>query len=403
MLYLALPVMNEYGNLPALIYALNNQRHKEFKLFVCVNQYEAFWEDERHRTICEDNRKSLDYLHAVRDFEMHIIDRSSRGKGWPRKRGGVGYARKTVMDKIAETARPDDVIVSIDADTFYPENYLYEINRFFGVNQKIHGLSLPYYHPLPDDENLARQILRYELYMRYYALNMVRIKNPYRFTALGSAMAFPVWAYKKTGGLTPVAAGEDFYFLQKLVKTGPIAYTAQTVAYPSARLSDRVQFGTGPALIKGIKGDWSSYPFYHSSFFDEVAETYGKFKELYYGDRELPMEPFLKKQLGSNDLWGPLRKNFKDERKFRQACIQKADGLRILQYLRFRQSGAKTKDELVLALYLKEYHRDVLTASIKKVLDGLDFEKTPVEQLNALRNVMFRLEKRERENEKDIC
>ncbi len=80
------------------------------------------------------------------------------------------------------------------------------------------ALSVPYYHNLTGDEEKDRAILRYEIYMRYYAINLWRIGSPYNFTAVGSAMALPVWAYRAIGGITPHKSGEDFYFIQKLRK-----------------------------------------------------------------------------------------------------------------------------------------------------------------------------------------
>ena len=80
------------------------------------------------------------------------------------------------------------------------------------------GLAVPYYHKLIGDAT-DRLILRYEIYMRCYLINLLRIQNPYAFTALGSAMAVTVRAYRKAGGLTPVKSGEDFYFLQNLISS----------------------------------------------------------------------------------------------------------------------------------------------------------------------------------------
>ena len=182
-------------------------------------------------------------------------------------------------------------------------------------------------------------LLRYEIYMRYFLLNMLRIKNPYAYTALGSAMAFPVWAYKKLGGLTPVMSGEDFYFLQKLRKSGNLGIWTNTIAYPSARFSDRVNFGTGPALIKGETGDWDSYPIYYYQLFDKVKETFDLFPTLFKRDVTTPMDEFLKKQFGSNEIWKPLRDNYKDEKNFVKACVAKVDGLRILQFLKLSQQS----------------------------------------------------------------
>ncbi len=90
------------------------------------------------------------------------------------------------------------------------------------------------------------------------------------FTAIGSAMALPVKSYRAIGGMTPHKSGEDFYFLQKLRKFGKVLTWNKEKVYPEARYSDRVFFGTGPAMIKGRDGDWSSYPIYPFELFDEI-------------------------------------------------------------------------------------------------------------------------------------
>jgi len=395
-IHIALPVLNESENLRAFVDCLNKQQYRGFELVVCVNQYESCWELPDKKAVCYDNSKSIDFLRRIEDFPVRLINRSSRGKGWPEKKGGVGRARKIAMDIIAESASDNQLIVSMDADTFYPSDYLYCIVKLFDRSSKAYGVSLPYYHLLTKNNAVNRLVLRYELYMRYYALNMIRIRNPYRFTALGSAMAFPVWAYKKVGGLTPVLSGEDFYFLQKLVKTGSIAYTADTIAYPSARFSNRVNFGTGPALIKGAKGDWSSYPFYRPEFFDSVGETFALFSKLFYEDIATPMDEFLQKQFKTLAIWAPLRKNYKDRNNFIKACIGKVDGLRILQYLSQMQVYVQDRGEEILKSYFTTYHKINLSRKIQNILENLNFNTTSIDELNLLRKWMFGVERKYR-------
>jgi len=225
--------------------------------------------------------------------------------------------------------------------------------------------------------------------MRYYLLNMIRIRNPYAFTALGSAMAFPVWAYNKTGGLTPVPAGEDFYFLQKLTKLGKIVTYSSSIAYPSPRFSDRVVFGTGPALIKGNDGDWMSYPHYHFNLFDEVRETYKLFGQLYTKDIPSPMDQFLKEQTKSENIWEPFRKNYRDQNNFINACITKVDGLRILQFLRKQQKTIHLTDEKIIYYFLATYHKNEIDSNLLSELKELDYENSPIKLLNKLRDFLF--------------
>ncbi|MBC8319615.1 MAG: glycosyltransferase [Bacteroidetes bacterium] len=387
-IYIALSVLNESENIKKVLSCISLQSFRRFEVVVCVNQYDNWWNDPKKVNICYDNFKSIELLKRTQNLNIYVIDRCTPGSGWPEKKGGVGWARKTIMDYVVSKANKKDIIVSMDADTYYPADYLQSIVDFFNTNMGVMGLSIPYYHKLNDDIR-DRLILRYEIYMRYYLLNMMRINNPYSYTALGSAMAFPVWAYKKAGGLTPVAAGEDFYFLQKLVKLGSIGIWSSSVAYPSSRFSDRVLFGTGPALIKGQNGDWLSYPHYHFRLFDKVAETYNLFGELYSKDVKTPMDEFLKEQTSTDDIWGPLRKNYKDQKNFILACTNKVDGLRILQFLRKQQTNIKIRDEKIIFDYLNTYCKNEIDDKLLSELRGFDYSSSSIILLNDLRDFLF--------------
>lgn len=397
-LHIALPVLNESSQLPGFLQSLAGQQFCDFELVVCVNQYDDWWHDPAKRKICEDNKRSLSLLQQLQNFPVKVIDRSSPGRGWAARKGGVGHARKTIMDTIATDADDRDIIVSMDADTNYPEDYLSVVAACFRKNPRYHGLALPYFHKLTGNEEHDRLLLRYEIYMRYYALNMIRINNPFRFSALGSAMAFPVWAYRKVGGLTPVQSGEDFYFLQKLVKNGSIGYTASTTAFPSSRFSDRVNFGTGPALIKGRSGDWNSYPFFPSGLFDKVGETFHLFPGLFKHNLSTPMDDFLKDIFKTEYIWNPLRKNYKDSGNFVRACINKVDGLRILQFLKKSYSG-DGKNLLPLTAFIREYSPFAVAERDLAELEQKGFEHVDLKILIHLRTLFFRREAKIRRNE----
>ena len=397
-LYIALPILNESKNLDQFLDCLKKQNIQDFELVACINNEEAWWNNPAKRPMCEDNQNSLRRLKQEKEFKIEIIDHSSPGKGWKPKKGGVGMARKAALDRIAGKAHKQAIMVSMDADTRYPHDYLLNIKRWFENHPDKMGLSLPYFHPLTGDEPIDRLILRYEMYMRYYALNMIRIRNPYRFTALGSAMAFPVWAYQKVGGLTPVKSGEDFYFLQKLVKSGEIGYHADTTAFPATRYSDRVQFGTGPALIKGRQGDWRSYPFYPPEYFDAVEQTYARFASLFKQEQITPMDEFLKQQFKQNELWQPLRKNYKDVNNFVKACSNKVDGLRILQYLKGRADKDQFDNRKVLMRFVLQFASGMKLPEALHSFDHLGFDDTPIYALNEIRQFLFQWEAKWRDS-----
>jgi len=390
LIYIALPVMDEMERLPLLIQAIKDQTVRDFRLVVCVNQPESWWNDPDHYQVCLENRLAISYLQSLEDKRIVILNRSSQGKGWPPKGHGIGYARKFIMDFIADRAAENDIIISMDADTVFASDYFYSIAENIRLNPAASAISIPYYHRLSHNAELDRAMLRYEIYMRAYAVNMWRIRSPYCFTALGSAIALPVWAYRAIGGMTPKMSGEDFYFLQKIVKTGRLLHWNGEIVYPATRLSDRVFFGTGPALTKGISGDWTSYPVYEQRLFDLVATTYKAFFTLYSKDTATPMDNFLVSRFGELP-WQSLRKNFKKQSHFVRACHEKIDGLRILQFLKERQPADEKVSEDALSQLLSSF-KIQFPDLISDSLYTIDFQFSALNELNHIRNILFEIE-----------
>lgn len=342
-LSIAVPMMDELDNIPFLLEDIRQQSLHDFSLYVCVNQPDEWCSDSSFATVYHANQQSLALLRTVADIPITLIDCSSPGCGWTAKRKGVGWARKRLFECILDNSNADEIIVSMDADTHFNSDYFESILDCFNANPAVSALSIPYYHNLTGNESMDRPLLRYECYMRHYLIQMLSIHNPYAFTAIGSAMAFPAWAYKRVGGITPLQGGEDFYLMQKFVKTGTIssrlkhleqdAYKSVGV-FPSGRVSSRVPFGTGPAVALSISEQQQRYPFFHHDAFIPIQKTFDSFHDLYDRDFETPMSLFLREQLAVDDLWGPLRKNFKKRDLFIRACQERVDGLRILQFLK---------------------------------------------------------------------
>ena len=356
-LHIALPVLNELDYINEFLECVRNQTYKNFSLYVCVNQPEDWWEDDEKKYICTNNSKTIRLLESVKGIPITIIDRSSRKSGWQGRRHGVGWARKNIMDYIDKVAYISDIIVSLDADTTFSNNYFSSIVETFSQNSIAVALSVPYYHKLVEDENANRAILRYEIYMRYYAINLWRIKSPYSYTALGSAFALPIKSYRALGGLTPKMSGEDFYFLQKLRKYGNLINWNPEKVFPGNRFSDRVYFGTGPAMIKGNTGDWDSYPIYDFNDFNIIKETYDLFPTLFKENVETPMDDFLTFIFKEENIWDSLRNNNKVEERFVKACHEKLDGLRILQFLKEKNNSAKKSDEEKLFAFMRKFYK----------------------------------------------
>lgn len=390
-IFLALPVLNEKEALPKLMQCLERQTLRDFRLFVCVNQPDEWWSDPAKVEICRANAETISWLAGLGDPRITLIDRSSPGKGWKGKSHGIGWARKTIIDLILEIASANDIIVSLDADTEFGDTYLESVVENLLLNPVAAALSVPYFHQLTGDLELDRAMLRYEIYMRCYAINLFRIRSPYAFTALGSAIVLPVWSCRAIRGMTPKMSGEDFYFLQKLAKLGTVIHWNRECVFPATRYSSRVYFGTGPALIRGAAGDWSSYPVYPVHRFRLVGETTALFRQLFRQDTATPLDSFLLGKFG--DLpWEALRKNNTSTINFEKACHQKLDGLRILQYLKeYRSADRETDEEAMLGLL------EVLRAETE-VLKGaswsgdVSFPYSGTEVLEHFRQLLFKAE-----------
>lgn len=328
----AIPMLAELANIPTLMERLQQQTFQNFSIYCCVN-------NEENGMGYDENQASIDLLKSYKD--VVIIDHSSPGKGWTGKHKGVGWARKELFARIMEEHDDNEIVISLDADTDFDKEYFEAVLATMNRHPDHSAFSVPYFHPLGADEAVNRAMLRYECYMRHYLIQLMQMRNPYAFSALGSAIVFPLWAYRRVGGITPLQGGEDFYLLQKFAKTGrllnnfcsPYADRMMTVR-PQGRKSDRVPFGTGPAIARGVADIEQSYPFFSPAGFRAIEETYRLFPELYEHDVETPMSTFLRQQLATDNLWEPLRRNFKSRNLFVHACAERVDGLRIAQFLK---------------------------------------------------------------------
>ena len=393
-IFVALPVMDELETLPLCLDCIENQSYKNFYVVICVNQPDEWWNNPEKNNICLNNQKVLNLLSDKNQDNYYIIDKSSKGNGWIGNKKGVGWARKTAMDFIASKAKPDDIILSIDADTTFSTEYFTSIIKIFSETKNAVALANPYFHKLANSEAEDKAILRYEIYMRNYAINLLLINSPFAFTALGSAIALPVKSYKAIGGLTPKLSGEDFYFLQKLRKYGHIIVNNEEKVFPAARFSDRVFFGTGPAMIKGNNSDWESYPIYHNKLFEKIKETYNLFPKLFYKDEQTPLTEFIQEQFNTENIWQALRENHKDEEHFVRACHEKMDGLRILQFLKLSQESIEKTDELCLIENISEIFTHIINFDKLNLLNDLDFSKCSISFLDDIRNYLVSVEEK---------
>jgi len=110
------------------------------------------------------------------------------------------------------------------------------------------------------------------------------------------------------------------------------------------------------------------------------------------------MDDFLKDIFKTEYIWNPLRKNYKDSGNFVRACINKVDGLRILQFLKKSYSG-DGKNLLPLTAFIREYSPFAVAERDLAELEQKGFEHVDLKILIHLRTLFFRREAKIRRNE----
>jgi len=188
-------------------------------------------------------------------FPVHVIEAYEL----PRRHAGVGLARKIGMDEALR--RFDDagtldsgVILCFDADCTCAPNYLKAVANHFIAHLRSPACSIYFEHPLE-----SQAITEYELHLRYYVQALRYAGFPHAYHTIGSSMAVRALAYMEQGGMNRRQAGEDFYFLHKLIPLGGFTELNSTTMFPSPRASDRVPFGTGRAISEW-RGETMTYP-----------------------------------------------------------------------------------------------------------------------------------------------
>ncbi len=380
--------MDELGYIENCIDSIRKQTYKNFTVLVCVNQPEHWWSDPDKKDICENNSKTIAFLENLEYPPIEILDRSSPGRGFSQHEKGVGHARNLLFEKALTISNDNDLIMCLDADTTFKPGYFQSVADIFLKTPDAIAHANPYYHKLTGDKAVDKAILRYEIYMRLYVLNLWRIGSPYAFTPLGSSISMYAKTLKSIGKITPRPAGEDFYLLQKLRKYGRINQYNEHYVYPSPRISRRVPFGTGPAVADGIENRWESYPLYPAKPFDMIKETYDLFPELFNEDLNTPMDNFLKKIFGTSKIFQQLRSNYKTVDKFIRACHTKIDGLRILQFVRYYHRFRNMPDEDNLRKHLEIIFDKKEIIKTKYFFSAFKFENISISLLQNLRDIL---------------
>ncbi len=336
------------------------------EILMVVNASEASEEG-----IHQQNQKSLQEAkawvvsEAPTHLKLHLIDTPNL----PRKHAGVGLARKIGMDEaLSRFAQIDynGLIVCLDADCQVAPSYLQGMEKAF-LAKNFKSASIYFEHIFPEEITLKAGIIHYELFLRYYVEALRYANYPYAFHTVGSSMAVRADVYALSGGMNRRKAGEDFYFMHKVAPLGDHINLNTTTVYPSARVSERVPFGTGRA-----QHQWQQHQqllTYHPEIFEVVKDFLAKTDEWYQSfDSLARLSSEVFAFLEENDFQKKIleiRKKSTSLEVFRQHYFAWLDGLKILKlvhHLRDEIYGELLIEEAATELWAKIANRNHLTS-----------------------------------------
>ncbi len=322
--------------------------------------------EQSSKEVLEQNYKSFKeakiwiQTHQDDKLKFYII----RKEHLPKKFAGVGLARKIAMDealsRFNEINKENGMIVGFDADSTCDSNYLVEMERFFQKNPKINGANLFFEHPLDGkefDKQIYDGIAQYELYLRYYKLAMGYAGHPYAYHTIGSSFAVSARAYSKQGGMNRRQAGEDFYFLQKIIPLGRFYEINTTRVIPSPRISHRVPFGTGKAMAVFVENQIVDYQAYNYLAFKALKIFFGKLDACFHQKnrsllfdllQEVPemLHCFLEHDHFFEAL-DEVNQNSASLHSFRKRFFEYFNAFKVLKYLNFVHAKFVEKESIL--------------------------------------------------------
>lgn len=341
---IVIPCHNEpdlIGTLDSLLEC--NQVISSVEVIIVVNEKSENGNQELH----EQNLKTISDFNQwesslkTTQIKFHLI----KAFDMPHKHAGVGMARKVGMDEAIRRFLSIDVdgtIVCLDADCRVSKNYLAGIETEFNQTEANLG-EVHYEHQFQHEQNedLKKGIVYYELFLRYYVAGLKFSGFPYAIQTIGSCMLVRASTYAKHGGMNKRKAGEDFYFLHKIIPHEVFTEIKTATVYPSCRVSDRVPFGTGKAQQDWLDQETKSYSTYDPKTFHELKTLIGQVPQFYLDDIRKAVDslPDIPKAFLTSHNFMPkielIKSNCKTQPQFEKQFFIWFDGFLCMKFVHF--------------------------------------------------------------------
>ena len=251
-------------------------------------------------------------------------------------------------------------ICSGDADARFPQDYF---QRLAQIPAGSAAAIYPFIHIPGADEPINRATALYELWLHHYVLGLQYADSPYAYHTLGSCLAIRGENYAQVRGFPKRAGGEDFYLLNKVAKTGAIVRLQGECIELESRGSNRVPFGTGPAVNKMLENSAldKQILFYHPDCFEALRAVLLIVPELrsvspqqlhnVLGDLSLSKSLAVASRdalmrMGLEAAVAHCRRQGKSSEQFTRQFQQWFDGFRSLKFIHLLQEGGWTGQRL---------------------------------------------------------
>ena len=286
-------------------------------------------------------------------FGILLVERFTQGHRIPPKQG-VGLARKIGADLACKLISQGKVrcswVGSTDADALLPDNYFVRLQKASddlliqskGMQSK--AATFQFQHVTQGNSAIHKATELYEQWLNYYVAALRWAESPYAFHTIGSCLVFDCTGYCQVRGFPKRAGGEDFYLLNKMAKLATITEFDEVISLQS-RLSDRVPFGTGPAVQKLIEqnANEEEYLVYNPEIFEELRQLQIAFRALYDCCANSKFDEWLAglssvnsmvlQEMGFKAAVDKILSNCKSEKSFSQQIHSWFDAFRTLKYV----------------------------------------------------------------------
>ncbi len=333
-------------SLESLLNCVRPEGDVEIIVILNVPEY-ADQEEVRYNRHAAEATNAWIRKHSTPGFRFLLMDSLIM----PAKDAGAGLARKTGMDQAAYRFNyhdhTDGFILSFDADSRCETNYFTAIEETLRKYPHTKGFNLYFEHPVSGNEYpdaVYRGIVAYEMHLRYLNLFLRFTGFPFAFHTIGSCFGVRADTYVRQGGMNKRKAGEDFYFLHKIIPLGEFREINNTCVIPSPRESNRVPFGTGAAISKYLASGESGILTYPPACFHDLKQFFQLTDSMF---RMTPSELSVSIGLQSNTLKNYLsdihavdaiceiRSNSGSADTFINRFFRWFDALRIIKYLNY--------------------------------------------------------------------